>query len=136
MANPIKLFPCVQECFRFMGIFPFQSNRKCLSTNLIRAIFLICCVQWMLTTAAFFVFAATSMFEYGFAFCMLNCIIADIVVYLIFIWQSDNALKFFEKCEGFIKQSKYWLLGLKLKKSIFNRQSKLENFASAVIKNI
>lgn len=59
----------------------------------------------MFATAAFFVMEADSMFEYGLAFFVLIAIISSIVVYVIFIWQSENTVKFIEHCEEFIAKS-------------------------------
>lgn len=52
----------------------------------------------------FLVFEADTMFEFGFfiSLTLIHCI----VIYVLFIWQLDNTLKFVESCEGFIEKSK------------------------------
>lgn len=107
MTGSVKLFQFVQQCGQIVGIHPCQSNQKYLSTSLTRTIFLICWTQCVFTTVGFFVFEAKSMFAYGFSCSIAICVINAIVVYLIFIWQSGNTLKFIENCEGFIDKSKY-----------------------------
>lgn len=63
--------------------------------------------QFLSATAAFLVFDAKSMFNYGFVFFALVTITNSIVVYSIVVWKSQNTLKFIKNCEGFIKNSKY-----------------------------
>lgn len=53
-------------------------------------------------------FQAKSMFEYGLAFCILIAMINGIAIYSIFIWQSENTLKFIHNCEEFVETSKYY----------------------------
>lgn len=108
MAGSIKFLQFFRQCHQIIGIYPHQPRQKYISTNLTRAIFLISVLTFSITTAAYFVFEATSMFQHGFSFCTLICMILTIVLYSIFIWQSENTLKFLENCEGFIEKSKYW----------------------------
>lgn len=49
------------------------------------------------------------MFDYGFTFYAFSCMINVIVIYLTFIRQSENTLKYIENCEQFIEKSKYVL---------------------------
>lgn len=67
--------------------------------------FLIVCAEYLLTTAAFLVFEAKSIFEYGFVFYMLITAINTTSIYLIFVWQSANTYKFIENFEGFLERS-------------------------------
>lgn len=106
MAGSIKLFQFIQKCHQTIGICPTQPDHKQCSTYPTQAIFLICSTLWMLIMAAFLVFKAKSMFDYGFGFFVLIATINCIVVYLIFIWQSVNTVKFIANCEAFIEQSK------------------------------
>ena len=109
MAGSIKLFQFVQKCHQTLGILPRQPNpkQKQLSSHSIQAIFLTCLAQYIFTTAAFLLFKAKSMFDYGFSFFILIGLANCIAIYLIFIWQSENTLKFIENCEGFIEKSKF-----------------------------
>lgn len=110
MAGSIKLFQFVQKCHQAFGIHQYQSNpnpsQDQHSTNSVKTVFLISFVQFMCTTAAFFLLAATSMFHYGFVFFLLVTISNGVAIYLIFVYQSKNTLKFIQKCERFIGKSK------------------------------
>lgn len=106
MAGPIKLFQFIQKCHQTIGISPFRPNQKQRLTNLIQTILLISLAQFMLTTAAFALFDAKSMFEYGFAFYSFVTMINCIAIYLILIWQSQNTLEFIKSGEAFIAKSK------------------------------
>lgn len=85
MAGSIQLFQFVQRFHQTIGIYPCQSNQKQHPINWTQAIFSICSAQSMLTTAAFLVFEAKSMFECGLVFFILITMINAIVIYLIFI---------------------------------------------------
>lgn len=107
MAGSVKLFHFNQQCYQITGYYPSQSKQRYLSTNWTRAIFVTCYLQTTISTAAFFAFVATSMFEYGLSFVMVVCVIMTCALYLIFIWKSENIMQFIEKCEGLIEKSKY-----------------------------
>lgn len=109
MSSSIKFFQFVQKFYQITGIYSSQSNQQKRWTHSIRTIFLICFGQYMFTLAAFLVLKAKSMFEYGFTFYVLITIINGTVIYLTFIWQLKNILKFIENCEAFIEKSKYEL---------------------------
>lgn len=107
MVGSIKLFQFIQKFHQTIGIYPSsQPNRKQHSINLTNTIFLICSVQNMFATAAFLVFEANSMFDYGFPIFSIIGIINGVVIYLTFIWQSKNTLKFIEFSERFIEKRK------------------------------
>lgn len=89
-----------------MGVYPPRPDQKQYITNATQKIFLICCAQTIFTTAAFVVFEAESMFDYGFSFYVLIAMINITTIYLIFIGQLGNTLKFIEQCERFIEKSK------------------------------
>lgn len=105
MANSIKFLQFFQKFHQILGIFPPQSVENQRSTDFTKIISLIFCAQFMFTTAAFFVFEAKSMLDY-FAFFIIISVITSIFIYLIFIWQSQNTLKFIGNCEEFIEKSK------------------------------
>lgn len=106
MVKPIALLQFLQKFHQIIGIFPFQPNRKQYLTKWNRTIFLVSTTQFLFASTAFLMFDAKSIFDYGFGFCVLICIINPNVIYLIFIWQSENTLKFIENCEAFIEKSK------------------------------
>lgn len=106
MADSIKFLQFFQKFHRILGIYPSQQNQKPRSINSINVILLIFFVQMILTTAAFLLFEANSILDYGFASFMLSTLIMSIVNYSIFIWQAENTFKFIGHCEGFIEKSK------------------------------
>lgn len=101
----VKLFQFAQQCHQIIGIHPYLPNQKYLSANSTRAIILTASTQLFFTTAAFILFEAESMFDYGFSFSMAIAGANGIAVYIIFIRQSENTLKFIGNCEGFIEKS-------------------------------
>lgn len=110
MAGSIKLFPLFQKIHHTFGMHPSQSQSRqkpYLSTESIRAVFIICALQCIISMIIFFVSKANSMFEFGMLFCMILSATIAICVYLIFIWQSGNTLKSIKNCEKFIEKSKY-----------------------------
>lgn len=104
MAGSFKLFQFVQQWHQAIGIYPSQSNQWPSQINSTNVIFLFCCAQFAFTTIVFLFVEATSMFEYGLAFFGLIGIINGIVIYLIFIWQSQNTLDFIKNCNRFIEK--------------------------------
>lgn len=102
MTGSIKIFQFVQKCNQTFGIY---SNQKCDSFNSTKIVILISFALFMLTTAAFLLFKAKSMFEYGFVFFLLATVTNATAIYLIFICTSRNASKFIENCERFIGKS-------------------------------
>lgn len=107
MAGSLKFLQFFQKCHKIIGICPSQSNQEQRSTNdLIKFIFLFSIAQFMFTMAAFLVFEAKSIFDYGFAMWALLSTINSTVIYLIFSMQLKNTLNFIEKCEEFIEKSK------------------------------
>lgn len=102
MAGSVGFSQHFQKVHKFIGI--FQKESKSIDTKSI--ICGMCSVQFLLTTLAFIVFEANSMFDYGFGFFVLILIIEAVVIYLLFIWQSANTLHFIDNCEKFIEKSK------------------------------
>lgn len=107
MATPIKLLQYFQKIHRIIGIFPSQPNERYPPNKLTRIVVVISLVQFILSSAAFFMLEAKSMLEYGFSYCVFSCGIQAIVVYLLFVEQSQNTLGFIVRCERFIENSEY-----------------------------
>lgn len=107
MAGPIKLFQFFQNCQQTIGIDQFEQDQKKRSINSTRMIFLISFAQLMLTMIAFLAFEAESIIDYGFTFWAITCLNNGCGNYSIFIWQSENTLKFIEDCEAFIEKSEF-----------------------------
>lgn len=102
MAHSIRLFQFIQEFSKTIGIDSSQTD----SIKSKNAIFTVCPIQYTLTTVAFLIIEANSMFDYGFGFYSIICMINGIVIYLLFNWQYENTLKFIGTCEEFIAKSK------------------------------
>lgn len=102
MAGSMRFLQTFQTIHKFIGISPKRSfiDRR-------NIIFGISNAQFALTSLAFFVLEANSMFDYGFAFFVLIFIINPVVIYFLFVWQSSNTFKFIENCEEFIEKSTY-----------------------------
>lgn len=104
MTGSIKLFQFFQRIHQTLGIHPSRSNQKKYPIEWRKILFLVCFAQILFT--AIFMLDAKSMFDYGFAFFLLICLINAHVIYLIFIWESENTLEFIQCCEVFIEKSK------------------------------
>lgn len=89
-----------------MGTFPSQSSQKADSINVRNKICLICDGQMTFTAFAYCLFEAKTIFEYGFGFYIVICMINGIVLDLLFTWKCENILKLIENCEEFMKKSK------------------------------
>lgn len=119
MAGSIKFLHFIQKFHRIIGIRLSQPEqkivfalfkRKCVTISISSfkiIIFLIFCTQILFTTVAFLLFDAKSMFDYGLALFIFISTICGIAIYVIFVWQSKNTLKFIENCESFIEKSEY-----------------------------
>lgn len=108
MHDSIKFLQFAQTFHRIIGIFPSQSNQHFpsqSSNSWKQTIFFVSSVQFAFTTIGFLVFQAHSMFDYGFGFFVFSSIINGTVNYFLFVWQSENTLKFIANYEEFIKKS-------------------------------
>lgn len=120
MSKPLELFQFYQNCQELFNIHPSQSYRKPHSISFIKIAFLISFAQFTFTTVAFLVFEAESMFDYGFTFYVLISIFNSFAIYLIFLWQSLNTIKFIENCEKFIKRSEFQCAKLSMRFVVFS----------------
>lgn len=106
-SSSVELFQFVRRFHQTIGIYASQSNGNQCSTKSRRTICFISSAQFRITTFGYLPFEASTMFEYGFGFFALVGSINCLVIYSIFIWQSENTLKFIESCEGFIRKSEH-----------------------------
>lgn len=104
MDESIKFLQFFRKFQHTIGICGGQLNQKYRQTWP-KTIVMILCAQFTFATAAFFVLQAKSMFDYGFAFYNLITLLNGFILYTIFVWQSENTLKFIESCERFIGKS-------------------------------
>lgn len=128
MAASIKLFQFAQELFQMLGI-RLPKQNEILSFRSRNIFFLFCYTQLSISMAAFFLFEANTMLEYGSSFFMSLtqfCIAMD---YLVLMWRFPNILELIADFEDFIEKSKKqfkWVIATvpgvwdKLKFSIFS----------------
>lgn len=111
MAGSVKLFQFFQQIHQLIGFSP-QSHpiQKYQETilYLIKTFLLLCCAQLILATAAFLALESQSILDFALAFYVLISLINGMVIYSVFIWESENTFEFIENCEGFIGKSKYY----------------------------
>lgn len=100
-GNSMKLFQFNRKYCQTIGIKSPQSN----TFNAINWIFVVCVAQFALTSAAFMLFDANSMGEYGVTFVAVVCAVEAMAIYTIIIWKLEDISKFIEKCEAFIEDS-------------------------------
>lgn len=109
MAGPVKSFQFFQKIHQIIAICPTHPNRDQLSISSKRAIFVIALAQ-VIVPVVIYLYEAESTYDYGFGFFVLICLITCIAVYLLFIWQLENTVKFIETCEHFIAKSECQLI--------------------------
>lgn len=102
MAGSTKIFQFIQKVHKIFGFDSSHPN----STNLRQILFLIAHGQLLISLFAYLVIEAKEMFDYGFGLHNLTSIAISVIVYLLFIWQLENTMKFIENCEKFIENSK------------------------------
>lgn len=107
MASSIEPFQFALKFHQTIGICPSLNNREQCSFTMKNTIFLMSSAQFTLSAAAFFVYSADSMFEYGFGFYTSICGVNSTVMYGLWMWQMGNNLKFVKNCREFIERSMY-----------------------------
>lgn len=105
-GGEMKLFKFVQNTCQSIGILSFELNPNRSPINWKHDFFHFCEVQFFVSSAAFLLFEANSMIDYGMA--SFNCltILLCIILYLILFWQMNNILNFIDNCERFIGKRK------------------------------
>lgn len=106
-GDRIKLFESTQKNFQAIGIYPtsqFNHNHSRINSKIWA--FLLCLTQFFISTVAYLMFEANSMFDYGMAFFTCTATVFAFISYLILFWQIENILKYIESCERFIEKSK------------------------------
>lgn len=104
MAGSMKLFRLFREYHQIIGITSCSMNQN---QWLRRAIYLTSSTQLVFSTVAFLVIESSSIFERGFVFYVITFLINVTVIFVLFIWQQENTLKFIENCDAFIAKSKH-----------------------------
>lgn len=103
--NSIKLFRFNQKCSQTLGIYVSQSNSNRYTVNAKNVTFVISLTQFAIALAAFIVYDATSMGEYGVIFFELIGVIQAMVAYFNTLWELDSISQFTKTCEQFIEKS-------------------------------
>lgn len=100
MAGPVKSFQSFQKFHQIIGLNPSRSFFAR------RTLFLIGEAVLMVPSCAYLLFEAKSMFAYGYGFFVVSCTFVSFAIYLIYVWQLENILKYIESCDEFIAKSK------------------------------
>lgn len=103
--DKIKFFQFIQKIYQEIGIHPRRSNQKRNAINWKKWLNLFCLAQFFITSAAYLLFDAKSMIEYGMAFFTCATVVASTIIYLVLFWQMKNTLDYIERCERFVEKS-------------------------------
>lgn len=104
--NLIKLFQFNQKYCETIGIRLLASNQSHYRLNSKNLILIFFVVQFAIASAAFVVYDAESMGEYGVTFFVFIATVISMVDYSITIWKREFISTFTENCEVFIEKSK------------------------------
>lgn len=105
--NSIKLFEFNQKYCQIIGIRSVQSNQmRAQKLNAMNWIYISFATQYVTASAAFLLFDAKSLRDYGITFVAMITTISAMVDYFILMWKMGNFLNFIEMCERFIETSK------------------------------
>lgn len=104
--NSIKLFQFFQRYCEAIGMEVPQSNENRFKLNAMSLFFIFSLIEYWIASAAFMLFDANSMSEYGMTFVILCCDGIVIIVYSVMIWQLKDISNYIEFCERFIEMSK------------------------------
>lgn len=112
----IHLFKFTQKAYQDIGIIPFQTNQKRSFVNSKNLFFLYLFAVSIASSAAYLLFEACSIIEYGMVFFTCTTVVLIFIEYLIILWQMENILSYIENCERFIEKSGYQDIIVALKK--------------------
>lgn len=94
-----------------MGIYlPPQSNRVCSMLNFNSVTLLVSLIQMILTSTAFILYEAESVFEYGYPTYVSITLASCVVLFFIELWKIDDILQFINALDDFVKKSKLAIL--------------------------
>lgn len=106
-GETIKLFKFTRKAYQGIGIDPPESNRSRSAINAKNYFFFLCQVEYFITTAAYLLFEANSMIEFGMTFFTCTTVITVIALYSILLGRMKNILNYIENCNRFIAKSEY-----------------------------
>lgn len=107
-VGTIKLFKFTQKTYEVIGapLPKSNQNRSCI-INSKKCFYLLSLAQFFISSAAYLLFEANSMIEYGMVFFTCLTVIVALIQYLIFLWEMKNILNFIKNCERFAAKSEY-----------------------------
>lgn len=106
MANSIKLFQGVQQCYHTMGIIESPRTKRIYSINVQFLFFSLSITLIFISITLFFFFEAISITSYGRAFFISTANMFVLFDFLITCQQMSIILNFIEMSEKFIEKSK------------------------------
>lgn len=104
MAGSIKMFSFNRRFLQVLGIYSISSNHG-LSIDWRNSILISNLALFCLPSAAFFIYDAKSMFEYGLSFSAAAIGAFMICIYFTMISQVESTSAFYGNCERFIGNS-------------------------------
>lgn len=107
IGSKMILFQLVRKYFKRMGIYLQRPNQRNSSINCITFIYFTAFAQAIISSAAFILFEAETVVEYGFTFYVLTIACVASAAISIVHWNVGNIIAFVESFEAFIEKSKF-----------------------------
>lgn len=107
MASKMRLFLIIQNMYRMTGINTTPQSTPNSLLNWKIGIVLISHMLLLSSTAAFFLFKANSVTEYGSAFSGSVMILTNMLYFILNILQMPTTIELIEKFEDFIEKREY-----------------------------
>lgn len=104
-SKKIRLFSFLQKIYQNIGISPPQFNQNHNPFNLKNCLIPFCLTQFLITSAAYLLFEANSMIEYGRTSFTCTTLVFCSVIYSMLFWQMETILNYIGNCEEFIEKS-------------------------------
>lgn len=105
MSSSVKLFQFLQGSYRRIGFHPSKSDR--IPFNWKNVFIFLPILQLFISTSAFFLFKADSVFEFGTGFYAAITSLFTLIVFLIELWKIPDILKLIGNLENFIEKSEF-----------------------------
>lgn len=102
-GSSVRLFQLNQKYCQMIAIKLPQSKQN--RYNSINLIYAISATPYAVALAAFLLYDAKSMSEYGAAFVALLTEIESMLIYFTLLWKLEDTLRYIENCEAFIEKS-------------------------------
>lgn len=105
MAKSVELFKFLQKSYQTIGFYPSQTGQIGCSFNLKNLFILLSILQLFLSSLAFFLFEAHSLFDYGTSFYTSITNLFSLIILAIILWKMTDILMLIEKFEEYIEKS-------------------------------